>query len=214
MTQVVVTIEDDRIETRGLRQYFGSELVIAVPRAMARDSAAAVRQITQQIAAGDIPPVLDRPFPYGFWLIQFRRAADGSISIAELVPESMTFEDGLSRAVACRRAQEEQCAKAGVTFSPPCIEQLVAVSPELLADNGLVQGVRYPSPEHMSGWWLVDEAFDGSAASMKPIHLGHVAARRPDVLPFLALPFGYRFSVIGHEVDIWYDEVVAKDPIE
>ena len=71
------------------------------------------------------------------------------------------------------------------------------------------EGVRYPSPEHMSGWWLTTDLYDGDVRSLRVEHLYHVTAARPDLLPFLALPFGYRFA-LGGQQRIWFDDAAAS----
>jgi hypothetical protein len=60
-------------------------------------------------------------------------------------------------------------------------------------DGDHVQGVRYPSPEHMSGWWITTDRYDGKVSSLKTIHAYHLTRERPDLAPFLALAVGYRF---------------------
>ena len=39
-----------------------------------------------------------------------------------------------------------------------------------------------------------------------PLHVGHLAERLPDVMPYLALPPGWRFLLAPGREDVWYDE--------
>ena len=88
----------------------------------------------------------------------------------------------------------------------PKADQLVVIS-EGVYEGDVVQGVRYPSPEHMSGWWLTTDRYDGDIKSLKTVHFHHVAECRPDLFDFFGLPFGYRFfSGDGHT---WFDQAVA-----
>jgi hypothetical protein len=73
-----------------------------------------------------------------------------------------------------------------------------------------VQGVRYPSPEHMSGWWITTDRYDGDIRSLTQEHLYHLTAARPDLARCLALPFGFRFDQASGE-DVWFDEQVARE---
>ncbi|WP_438810549.1 immunity protein Imm33 domain-containing protein, partial [Pseudomonas syringae] len=46
--------------------------------------------------------------------------------------------------------------------------------------------------------------YNGDTQTLKTVHAYHVAEHRPDLVKFLALPFGYRF----HEAsgDVWKDK--------
>jgi hypothetical protein len=88
----------------------------------------------------------------------------------------------------------------------PKPDQLVVIS-EGVYEGDMVEGVRYPSPKHMSGWWLTTDRYDGNIKSLKTVHFHHITERRPDLSGFLGLPFGYRFfSGDGHT---WFDQAVA-----
>ena len=58
----------------------------------------------------------------------------------------------------------------------------------------MVQGVRYPSPPHMSGWWITTDLYDDDITSLKTVHACHVTAVRPEQARYLALPPGWRFD--------------------
>jgi hypothetical protein len=63
-----------------------------------------------------------------------------------------------------------------------------------------VQGVRYPSPEHMSGWWITTDRYNGDVATLKTLHAYHLTARRPDLTRYLALAYGFRFYSEASEI--------------
>ncbi len=96
-------------------------------------------------------------------------------------------------------------------FKPPRADQLVAVSAGVM-EGDAVQGVRYPSPRHMSGWWLSTNQYDGSDQSMANQHCYHVTHARPELAPYLALPNGFRFD-FEHGQNVSFDENVAHQPI-
>ncbi len=93
------------------------------------------------------------------------------------------------------------------------LDRLVAVSDGVL--QGLpVEGVRYNSPEHMTGWWLTDEKFDGNIENIKTVHLRHVLEARPELFKFLSLPHGTRFyqeGFKGLKEDVWIDEKIINE---
>jgi hypothetical protein len=62
----------------------------------------------------------------------------------------------------------------------------------------------------MSGWWITTDRYDGNVTSLKQEHLYHVTARRPDLAPYIALPYGFRFDFAARE-DVWFDEGVLAN---
>jgi hypothetical protein len=72
-----------------------------------------------------------------------------------------------------------------------------------------VQGIRYPSPDHMSGWWITTDRYDGNIKSLRYEHTYHVTAARPALAKYLALPDGFRFNFSAGE-EVWFDEKVLE----
>ncbi len=106
-------------------------------------------------------------------------------------------------------AQRAVCRQYAASFRPPAADQLCATSSGVF-DGEPVQGVRYAAPEHMSGWYLTTDRYDGDHRSLVVEHVSHVVERRPDIAPFLALPPGFRFDVSSVSAEAWYDEDVAR----
>lgn len=145
--------------------------------------------------------------PYGFWLTRFVQTADGQLEAEEYRADASEFISGVSLTVSYWEQQHLLCAKAGATFLPPRPDRKAVISEGVL-DCAPVEGIRYPSPEHMSGWWLTTAAYNGDIKSLKAIELYRVTCVRPDLVKFLALPFGYTFeSQIG---TVSFDEQVAN----
>ncbi len=105
--------------------------------------------------------------------------------------------------------QYEVCRRFRTHCMPPRSDQLVVISAGVV-EGDAVEGVRYPSPEHMSGWWITTDRYDGDSKSLTLHHLHHLVEWRPDIAPYLALPFGFRF-VLGEAEHVWFDEVVASE---
>lgn len=146
---------------------------------------------------------------YGYWLTHFTEHAD-YLEIGEYSVDGTTVVPGVTRAVRYWRAQNQLCAKYSVPFMPPTGSSLVVISNGIMGDARAIQGVRYPCPSHMSGWWLTDDEFDGNVDTLKRTHAYHLASLCPQLVHLLALPFGYRFDLRHHE-DVWFDEDVAHD---
>jgi hypothetical protein len=89
-------------------------------------------------------------------------------------------------------------------------DRLVVVSDGVL-ESEPVEAVRYPSPEHMSGWWITTDRYNGDVQSLRTHHLYHLTAARPELAQYLALPYGFRFNLARGE-DIWFDPEVARQP--
>ena len=73
-------------------------------------------------------------------------------------------------------------------------------------DSLPINGLRHPPDRGTSGWfvWAGDEIDEG-VDFFRPVHVAHLAELHPEVVPYLALPPGWRFQVApGHE-DFWFD---------
>ena len=126
---------------------------------------------------------------YGYWLTRFE--GDEAVLTAWEHDIECAALHSVNLAVRYWKEQHATCEGAGAPFSPPRPDQLVVVSPGVFEGDPL-EGVRYPSPEHMTGWWLTTARYDGKTESLRPEHCYHLTARRPDLAPYLALPFGIR----------------------
>jgi hypothetical protein len=91
--------------------------------------------------------------------------------------------------------------------------QLVAISKGIYEGVTPVQGVRYPSPDHMSGWWLTTDEYDGNIDSLVTVHFEHIIEKCPELALYMALPFGYRFNLGGETEHVWLDQDVAQESI-
>lgn len=108
------------------------------------------------------------------------------------------------------KIQKDCCDHYRADFSPVGPEQMVVIS------NGVyegkpIDGVRYPSPAHMSGWWLTTDDYSGDVKSLLTVHFQHIKEKRPEVAIYMALPYGYRFQLGGEEERVWFDERVSKE---
>ena len=119
--------------------------------------------------------------------------------------EATEFQFGIDNTLSFWKQQHEICKKYGAEFHPPRPDNMIVIS-DGVYEGESVQGVRYLSPEHMSGWWLTTDRYNGNVDSLRTVHAYHVTAHRPDLVKFLALPKGYRFFSSTNEA--WFDEKV------
>ena len=109
--------------------------------------------------------------------------------------------------------QKECCNQYGAQFQAVEQTQLVTISKGIYEGVTPVEGVRYPSPEHMSGWWLTTDEYDGNIESLITVHYQHIIENRPELAQYMALPFGYRFNLGGESEHVWFDQEVANESI-
>jgi hypothetical protein len=106
--------------------------------------------------------------------------------------------------------QRAVCVRMGTAFVPPSTLEKVGIALASLHMQPL-NGLRHP-PEHGTCGWYI---WGGKALSDDPdffqaLHVHHLAADCPAVLPYLALPPGYRFLIApGHE-DVWEDRSLLE----
>ena len=103
------------------------------------------------------------------------------------------------------------CVHYGADYLPPQMNQLVVISEGIYEGEVPVEGIRYASPEHMSGWWLTTDLYNGDTETLKTVHYQHICDKRPDLAIYMALPYGYRFLLGGKEEHVWFDEEVAQE---
>jgi hypothetical protein len=144
---------------------------------------------------------------YGYWLVKFERADDDTLETWEYTADASDFVKGANLTLRYWRDQHIICKLHGAEFRPPRPDKMTVVSAGVL-EGAPVEGVRYPSPDHMSGWWITTDQYNGDIKTLKHQHTYHVTAARPELAKYLALPDGFRFNLSGIE-DVWLDEKVA-----
>lgn len=199
---------DGGIETTGLAATQSVELVVRVApdlideaRGLLERTVSYVLESGRRIASGETMAV-------GCWLVRFTEVRPGALDLWEFDPTTEDFVPGVERALTLWRDQNRVCDAAGADFMPPLYDRTVVLSDGVL-EGDPVEGVRYPSPEHMSGWWVTTDRYDGDPRSLRGEHLFHVCVIRSDLAGYLALPPGYRFDTSSRRV--WFDQAVASD---
>lgn len=199
------------LQTWGLGRYSHPELRLSIKdSALLEEGEAFLRFVVDYLVQGDTKIKPDETLTYGYWLTKFVLSSEGVLEVFEYNAEATEFIEGAELALTYWRDQHAVCNQVRATFDPPRPDKKVAISAGVY-EGDPVEGVRYPSPEHMSGWWLTTDRYDGNIKSLNVVHLYHVTAARPDLARYLALPPGFRFSTSeAQATDIWFDEKVAK----
>ena len=103
--------------------------------------------------------------------------------------------------------QLEIATRFRVTATPPLPGEKVGIAKNVRDGSWPINGLRHPVAGDTSGWyiWAGDE-LSQDPDFFVPLHAEHLADWAPIVVPYLALPPGWRFLLApGHE-DVWYDE--------
>jgi hypothetical protein len=145
---------------------------------------------------------------YGYWLVKFQGTEEGVLETWEYASDALDFVEGADLTLQYWRDQHTTCKLHEAEFIPPRPDKLTVISDGVL-DGLPVQGIRYPSPDHMSGWWITTDLYNGDIRTLKHEHTYHVSAARPDLAKYLALPYGFRFDLSATE-DVWQDEKVLN----
>ena len=143
---------------------------------------------------------------YGYWMTRFESLGPDLLEAWEYNAEATEFVKGVSLALTYWRDQHAVCLEHDTEFQPPRPDKLTVISDGVL-EGRPVQGVRYPSPDNMSGWWITTDLYKGDISTLKHEHTYHVTAARPDLAKFMALPAGFRYDLSTHE-DVWFDQGV------
>lgn len=151
----------------------------------------------------------EQTISYHSWLLKFVKCSDSVLDMWEAEWKGSGFVQGVEYALQVTNEQEVECRKYGVAPSFPTFGQNIVISKGVYEGLG-VDAVRHPSPEHMTGWWVTTDLYDGDTNSLMKVHFYHVAFSRPDLLKYFALPFGFRFYINESEKDIWFDENALK----
>lgn len=208
--KVEIARDNGVLKTAGLAHRRQAELRLKlIGEETERRGEALLRYVADYVAGGGKPIRSSETMLYGYWLIKFVGDESSFLDIWEYDATATQFREGAELALKYWREQHDVCARASANFAPPRPDQLVVVSDGVL-EGDAIKAVRYPSPEHMSGWWMVTDRYNGDVNSMRQEHMYHLTARRPDLAPYIALPFGYRFDLTRHE-DVWLDEEVLQE---
>jgi hypothetical protein len=199
------------IRTVGLAKRGQDELGIEGPTEDLINEAEEFLRFTVRYLSEEQTRILDgQTLNYGYWLVKFKSDGMGTLWVWEYNQDGSEFVPGGAFALRCWKEQHSACANLRASFVPPNPGQLTAVSPGVLEGDSL-EGVRYPSPSHMSGWWLLGSNYNGDVGTVKTVHTHHVTKARPDLIKYLALPFGTRFDLRTGE-KVWFDHEAASQP--
>ena len=97
------------------------------------------------------------------------------------------------------------CARVGAEPMLPPPESRLGFSAGARAGLFPLHGLRHPPNGALNGWFIWSGDLSTDPDFFQPTCAHHIPAILPAVLPYLALPPGWRFLIApGHE-DVWFD---------
>ena len=102
--------------------------------------------------------------------------------------------------------QQSLCARYGVVPMVPEETFKIGITRGALNGERPLNGLRHPPDDGTTGWFV----WSGTELSedpnfFKPFHLYHLHEMCPAILPYLALPSGWRFLIADDHEDVWFD---------
>jgi hypothetical protein len=208
---VKFNIDGLKVYTSGLTTIKHPELMVYVnDPTLISEAEIFLRYICRYIYESKVRLEAGQTLAYGYWLTKFIATNAGLLEIWEYNAEATHFVPGATLTLTYWRDQHQVCKKMQAEFKPPRPDKLAVISAGVLESDIPIQAVRYPSPEHMSGWWLITNRYGGNTHSLKTTHMYHITSIRPELAPYIALPYGFRFQVGGDEY-IRFDQSVANE---
>lgn len=109
--------------------------------------------------------------------------------------------------------QQALCARVGAPCQPVGPELKVGIAENVRSGHWPVNGLRHPQQDGASGWFIwAGETLSDADDFFLPLHAAHLGTWRPEVLPYLGLPPGYRFLIAPGYEDVWEDVALLSAP--
>jgi hypothetical protein len=107
------------------------------------------------------------------------------------------------------REQLAVASRFGVLPSPPLPAEKAGVALNVRDGVWPINGLRHPVAADTTGWYIwAGEELSEAPDFFAPVHIEHLATWCPIVVPYLALPPGWRFLLAPDYEDVWYDETL------
>jgi hypothetical protein len=108
--------------------------------------------------------------------------------------------------------QHTLCDRFGVDPVDAPDELKVGIAPGVREGKLPINAVRHLPVDDTTGWYLWAGEIDPTAQAddfYAPLHVSHLGEWCPSIVPYLALPPGWRVLLASDYEDVWYDETVV-----
>ena len=106
--------------------------------------------------------------------------------------------------------QRNVCERFGAEYTPPEASQKVGISLASL-ENVPLHAARLRPENGTCGWYIYGGEYTTDVDFYQPLHVAHLVERCPNIVPYLALPPGWRVLLAPDYEDVWFDGELLKD---
>ncbi len=112
-----------------------------------------------------------------------------------------------------KQAQRDVCRRYGAGFDALDLSCKLGISAGALRGEQPLNGLRHPPENGTNGWYIWGrEELSADPEFFMPLHAHHLQKLCVSVLPYLALPPGWRFLIAPDYEDVWYDSTLLAPP--
>jgi hypothetical protein len=107
-------------------------------------------------------------------------------------------------------AQRVVCVRVGVEPVVAPTDSKIGVARNVQDGAWPLNGLRHPPQGDSTGWYIwAGEELSEAPDFFEPLHVEHLAKWCPILLPYLALPPGWRFLLAPDHEDVWEDPTLV-----
>jgi hypothetical protein len=103
-------------------------------------------------------------------------------------------------------SQRQVCERFGVLPVAAPDHLKLGMSRNVRGARTPIHGMRHPPEGDTTGWYIWSGELSTAPDFFQPLHVAHLREICPNVLPYLALPPGWRFLVADDYEDVWRDD--------
>ncbi len=100
--------------------------------------------------------------------------------------------------------QRDMCQRFGALYMPPAPDEKVGIALDSLGNIPLY-AVRLGPENGTCGWYIYCGEYSTAADFYQPLHVAHLAEYCPSIVPYLALPPGWRVLLAPDYEDVWFE---------
>ena len=105
--------------------------------------------------------------------------------------------------------QRDLAHRFGASFAVCPHDSKLGIASGVAAGLWPLHGLRHPVTGSTNGWYLwAGEELSEDPDFFAPMHMWHLEAIRPEIIPYLGLAPGWRFLIAPDYEDVWYDRTL------
>ena len=106
--------------------------------------------------------------------------------------------------------QLAKCAAYNVQLFACIHSEMVGVAENINSDLLPVNALRIGPDGGATGWYIWAGEWSDDEEFFKPLHVDHLKAWCPQILPFLQFPPGWRVQLAPNHEDAWFDPTLDQ----